>query len=253
MTNYAQETKLSLKTKIGLNGKCIIEDTFFTPPLKLMSPFYEDDTANIMLISVSAGLMEGDHQEMDFDIGQDCKVKLTSQSFEKIHNTQKGFASRNTQIKIANNATFDFSPLPIIPFANSDFRGSTTIYLKTNSNLIYSEIITAGRTSRDEIFAFKNFSSKLKIYKENKPIFFDNTLLDPKTIELNNVCLFDNYTHYLNLIIIGNQIPQEYLKETIIKSNLNIGISELQTGGFCIKALSKNSEDLLFLREKIAK
>ncbi|MBH0275400.1 urease accessory protein UreD, partial [Helicobacter pylori] len=37
MNTYAQESKLRLKTKIGADGRCVIEDNFFTPPFKLMA------------------------------------------------------------------------------------------------------------------------------------------------------------------------------------------------------------------------
>ncbi|PAF43170.1 urease accessory protein UreD [Helicobacter sp. 11S02596-1] len=254
MNPYAQDTKLYLKTKVGQNGKSIIEDVFFTPPLKLMSPFYEEENiANIMLISVSAGMMAGDYQEMDFAIGKDCKIKLTSQSFEKIHNTQEGFARRDTKIAVGENALFDFSPLPIIPFGNSDFRGMTTIHLAENAGLLYSEIIAAGRVSRDEIFKFKNFATTLKIYRENKLAFFDNTILDPQSLDLSNMCMFAIYTHYLNLLVMYPDIPIETLRELISAYDLNGGVSEIYGGGLCLKALGNGSEELIKLREDVGR
>ena len=39
MNTYAQESKLRLKTKIGADGRCVIEDNFFTPPLSSWRPF----------------------------------------------------------------------------------------------------------------------------------------------------------------------------------------------------------------------
>ncbi|PAF54425.1 urease accessory protein [Helicobacter sp. 13S00482-2] len=252
MTSYAQETILKLKTKVGQNGKTIIEDTFFTPPLKLMSPFYEeDDIANIMLISVSAGLMKGDSQKLDIHIGEDCKVKLSSQSFEKIHNTEEGYASRDTKIIIDKNAAFDFSPLPIIPFANSNFKGNTEIHMHSSSKLIYGEIICAGRISRDEIFNFKAFNSTLKIYVEKQAIFFDNTILQPEKLNLKNMCMFDKFTHYINLVVFDSSISVEYLRGLINEMGLNGGVSELSSTGICLKALSNGSEELIKLREKI--
>lgn len=84
MNTYAQESKLRLKTKIGADGRCVIEDNFFTPPFKLMAPFYpKDDLAEIMLLAVSPGMMRGDAQDVQLNIGPNCKLRITSQSFEK--------------------------------------------------------------------------------------------------------------------------------------------------------------------------
>lgn len=260
MSNYAQETFLKFKTKISQTGKCILEDAFFTPPLKLISPFYGDDENNgyaeIMLLSVSAGLMKGDSQTIDIELSKGCKVKLTSQSFEKIHNTQEGYAKRDTRILVGENALLNFSPMPIIPFGNSHFKGDTIINLKANSELFYSEIICAGRVSRNEIFAFKNFTSTLKIYRKDKIIFFDNTILEPTKLDLSNICMFSGFNHYLNLIIFTPKISLEFFKKISKKlaSNIGeIGVSQLAYGGFCLKALSNTAESLLKLREKIVK
>lgn len=260
MSNYAQETLLKLKTKISQTGKCILEDAFFTPPLKLISPFYGRDENNgyaeIMLISVSAGLMKGDSQKIDIELNKGCKVKLTSQSFEKIHNTQEGYAKKNTRILLGENTLLDFSPLPIIPFAHSHFKGEATIALEINSELFYSEIICAGRVSRNEIFAFKNFTSILKIYRKNKAIFFDNTILEPSKLDLSNICMFSGFSHYLNLIIFTPKISLEFLHKISKKFTANvgeIGVSQLAYDGFCVKALSNSAEALLELREKIVK
>lgn len=255
MGSYPQQTKLNLKTKIAQNGKCRIEDSYFTPPLKIMSPFYQENgVADIMLIAVSAGLLKGDEQEIKLDIGQDCKVKLSSQSFEKIYDTQDGFAYRETQIHIRENALLDFSPLPIIPFKNSDFRARTDIFLEKNSSLIYSEILCAGRVGRDEIFKFKNFCSHLNIYQDKEALFFDNTILEPSSMDLKNMCLFGDFTHYLNLVLFTPLIDGvEKIKDILESSYLNVGFSELAKSGICIKALADNSEDLLKLRDKISR
>ena len=48
------------------DGKTIIDDVYFTSPYKILPPFYNDNSrfASTMIISVSAGLMEGDRQDV---------------------------------------------------------------------------------------------------------------------------------------------------------------------------------------------
>ncbi len=257
MSNYTQDTKLRLKTKIGANQKSIIEDMYFTPPLKIIDPLYEEhplygEVANIMLLSVSAGLMEGDTQEIDITIGKDTKVVLSSQSFEKIHNTQDGKAKRISQIRLESNSFLDFNPLPVIPFANSSFENLTHIDMAQDAMLSYSEIFCAGRVSRGEVFEFTNFISRLKIYQDGKLIFFDNTFLDPKTQDLKSMCHFGSFTHYLNWIIIDNQYSLENLREKLTQysegKKINAAISQ-NSSAIIIKALSYGSEELLELKK----
>lgn len=251
MNSFTQETLLELKTKIGANGKSVIEHMYFTPPLKIIDPIYEEDIANIMLLSVSAGLMKGDNQKIALDIGENTRVKLSSQSYEKIHNTLDGKASRDTEIILQNNAFLNFTPLPTIPFENSSFENTTIIYLKDTSILHYGEIFCAGRVSRNEIFKFSKFASKICIYCDEKMIYFDNMLLDSKKQNLQNKCMFDCFTHYLNLIIWDKNQDIDFLYEKIKTSKINAGISVNAHGVIIIKALDNESEKLLSLRTSL--
>lgn len=251
-SNYAQETKLHCRTKQGANGKTIIESMFFTPPLKLIEPIYDGDIANLMVLNVSAGLMEGDKQDIVFDISSNSKLRVTSQSYEKIHNTQDGYAMRETTINIADNAFFSYMPLPCIPFANSTFKNSTTIHLKKDSVLHYGEIFCAGRVARDEIFAFKNFHQNIYVYKHNELLFYDNMNLCPDSMDLRNMCAFDNYTHYLCFIAYDKHMDIAYLQEQIDKSKLNAAIST-NNDMIIVKALANESEPLIDLQSELTK
>ncbi|MFB1324568.1 urease accessory protein UreD [Helicobacter pylori] len=255
MNTYAQESKLRLKTKIGADGRCVIEDNFFTPPFKLMAPFYpKDDLAEIMLLAVSPGMMRGDAQDMQLSIGPNCKLRITSQSFEKIHNTEDGFASRDMHIVVGENAFLDFAPFPLIPFENAHFKGNTTISLRSSSQLLYSEIIVAGRVARNELFKFNRLHTKISILQDEKPIYYDNTILDPKTTNMMNMCMFDGYTHYLNLVLVNCPIELSSVRERIEESEgVDGAVSEIASSHLCVKALAKGSEPLLHLREKIAR
>lgn len=245
MNSFTQETLLELKTKVGANGKSVIEHMYFTPPLKIIDPIYEGDIANIMLLSVSAGLMKGDSQKIDINIGQNTKIKLSSQSYEKIHNTLDGKALRNTNIVLQENALLNFTPLPTIPFDNSHFENNTNIYLKDSSVLHYGEIFCAGRVSRNEVFKFNKFASKICIFCNEKMIYLDNMFLDPKKQQLDGFCMFDGFTHYLNLVIWDKHQDIECLYEKVKASGINAGISVNAYGVIVIKALDMESERLI--------
>lgn len=251
MSSYAQKSILKLKTKRGLNGKNIIEEMFFTPPLKIISPLEDEDIAEIMLISVSAGLLKDDCQDIQIHIGKESKIRLISQSYEKIHDTQDGYASKHTQITIEENAFLDYAPLPILPFKDSSFKNTTDIYLSKNARLHYSEIICAGRVAMGEIFDFSELSSRLRIYKENHLVFFENMNLKPAQIPMQNICLFDKYTHALSMVIFDDLIEIQALEQKIKNSSLNVGIST-NNGGIIIKALDNQSERLLQFKKDLA-
>ncbi|WP_104732195.1 urease accessory protein UreD [Helicobacter salomonis] len=262
-TTYAQASKLYLRTAIGAHGRCMIADNHFTPPFKLMPPFHEKDSLDeIMLLVVGAGMLKGDAQDIQIEIGKGCQLKLSSQSFEKIFDTEDGYASRDTHVVVEENALLDFSPLPIIPFANAHFKNHTQIVLRPNSELLYSEIMAAGRIAHGEAFAFNKIHSTLEIcYQDSynsQLLFVDNTILDPARMDLTNPCMFDRYTHYLNMVIFTKRLQQGAIQTLLEESKLNSGLSALPSRlpqeyrSLCLKALASGSEPLLALRQNIS-
>ncbi len=249
-TNYTQDSKLELVTKKNINNKTIIDSMFFTPPLKVIELLYIDGIAHLILLNVSPGFMKDDNQQISLKICDGSTIKITSQSYEKIHNTQDGLARRNANIIVENNASLFYAPLPCIPFKNSNFRANTDIFINDNSRLYYSEIFCAGRISLNEIFDFKKFHITTNIYKNNELIFYDNMKLQPNNMDLRSFCMFDSYTHYLQMIIYDNKIEIDYIKDAITRSQLNIAIS-FNGEIFIIKALANGSEELLKFQDLI--
>ncbi|MCX2682891.1 urease accessory protein UreD [Campylobacter sp. MIT 21-1685] len=250
MSVFAQKSVLKLKTKLSFKNNTCVESLYFTPPLKIICPNQKVEKLELMLLSVSAGLMKDDEQDIVIEIGKQSKVKLCSQSYEKIHNTYDSFASKNSLICLKEGAFLQYDPLPVIAFANSSFKATTCIKLEKNSSLHYSEIFCAGRVLRNEIFAFKEFCSKLSIFRDEELILFDNLCLKPKYMALQNCCLFDGYTHYLSLILFDENLEYENLKQQCLASKLNIGISSLN-GGIVVRALANTSESLIEFKESL--
>ena len=77
---FGKTSKVFLKAE-NKNGKTILEDVHFTAPYKIMRPFEKKDgSIEVMLMAASAGIMEGDCQEFQFQIGHGAKVEFRSQS-----------------------------------------------------------------------------------------------------------------------------------------------------------------------------
>lgn len=251
MSHFPQASTLKLSTKVGLNGKSIIDKMLFTPPFKVISPLFHKHYSEIMLLCVSAGLLKGDRQDINLHIGAKSQILLSTQSYEKIHDTQNGAAKREMHITLEENALLEYAPLPCIPFANACFSSCTNIHLHEHSKLYYSEILCAGRVERGEIFAFREFHSKLFISLKGRLIFFENTHLNPQTMPLRSLCAFGEYTHSLSYVIFDKNLDKKALETKVLSSPINAGIS------FCddvvvIKALAKQAQALIELRDSLS-
>ena len=249
-----------------------VEDLYFSATFKVMHAFdRKDGWKEIMIMSVSAGTMAGDRQKYSFEIGAGSKVEVTSQAYEKIHGMDSGFASRETEIHVEENAILYFRPQPVIPFAGSDFRSHTRIRLqKPDSRLIMSDILCSGRTAMGEKFSYRRYDNYVEIYKgmEEKILSYrDNTRYEPNqkgensslTGNMSGFGLYEGYEFLLNLLFCNISLEKE--QEQKIRKVLENAESERITGGFTytwdgdlvIRALGMSAEKLEKLSEQLVK
>lgn len=239
--------KLDLKFK---NGKTIIEDSYFTAPLKILKPFYSEDNKKmrLCLLNVSAGVLEGDKYNIDINVAKECNLYLYSQAYNKIFKMRGGLAAQKFNVNMEEGSSFAYMPMPNIPFIDSNYINETNIRLKKNCNLILREIISCGRYKNNEVFDFLNFSSRTKIFYEDKLVFMDNTVLKPKEQNLKTIGLYEKYDHQANMIIFSKEVNEE-LKEILLKllskyENIDFGISQSFYKGMIIRILGRSSEEL---------
>lgn len=257
--NSFGKTSVLRISSIEKNNKTILDSIYFTAPFKIMSPFYvSDDYIKVMLLSASAGIMEGDTQSIDIKVGDGTKVEVISQSYEKIHRMKGGKATRSSNISVGKNAYLKYNPLPTIPFADSSFDSITKINLEDDtSKLVFNEIISCGRSAMGEKFLFNHYNSYLEVRKKGSLIYRDNTIYDKNLFNMIGIGMFEGYTHLANMIIVNLKEEDSFVDNVrnIIDESEEVqgGISKLQSNDFIIKILGSTAQSLINICEEITK
>lgn len=235
------------------DGHSYIQDVSFTAPLKVLKPFYHPDGGiEVMLISVSAGLMDGDRQDMTICIGAQARAEITGQSYEKIHKMCGGEARRTTSISVASGAQLNYHPLPILPFAQSAFTGNTTIALEGNAKLMMSEIISCGRVAHEEQFAYRYYRSRTTVTRDGRLIFCDNNHLEGDGLD--GLCMYEGYTHTAAFLFSGYGTAAlddivSYIEDA---AQCPGGATITAFGDIAVRALGYSAQELEFLYEQIS-
>lgn len=259
LKNSFGKTSVLNISSIKKDGKTILDDIYFTAPFKIIKPFYiSDEYIKVMMLSASAGIMDGDTQSINIKIGNDTKVEFTSQSYEKIHKMKNGKATRNCSVSIGKNAFLKYNPLPTIPFAESSFDSVMNINLEDNtSRLILTEIISCGRSAMGEKFLYNQYNSHIEVRKNNKLIYRDNTMYNPSLFNMNSIGMFEGYTHLANILICNCNEGDSFIDSArnLIDEFEEVqgGVSKLQSSDIIVKILGNASQNLINVCEKITK
>ena len=253
---YAEISKVKIRT-LNKNGKTILDDVYVTSPFKVAPPFYKsDDFIKVIIMSSSAGTMDGDIQDYDITLGDNTKMELTSQSFEKIHTMIEDEAIRDCNICVGKNSFFRYNLLPTIPFKDSAFKSNINIKLEdSSSKLIFMDIINCGRVAHGEKFKYKYYKSYLEVECNDKLVYVDNTNYNPKEMDIESFGMYEGYTHFAN-ILIANFIDSEenvsVIRDILNDYNVEGGVSLTQHNYISIKILGYSSDKLIQVSDKIS-
>lgn len=211
----------------------------------------EDGPLMVYLMSTSPGLFNGDKEYIFARLNEGAQLFLTTPSAGEMHPSPYDEESVQTQtFFLEPGSLLEYMPEPVIPFKNSNFRGTNSLYMSKGSQAIVSEIVTAGRVGRDEIFQFKQFSSTFEVFWDNRLEVWDRLKLDPNT-NLKSSGNFGNYTHVGTLWVLSEKITTRHLEhiQTNILGDLEQfncygSASLLQKNGVVIRLLGYNAQSL---------
>ena len=187
-------------------------------------------------------------------------MEVLSQSFEKIHKMDGGCARREVTAKVDPDGVLYYYPQPMIPFAGSAFESEMEIRLADESSFLFMlDIISCGRTAREERFEYRKFASKVRVYRGDRLIYRDNTCYEPEKMPMEGVGMYEGYSHLANLFITAAAFDaekaaqlQEKIWEIIDSDNeCEGGVTRLAAGDLAVRVFGNRAQKLQQIAEKI--
>ncbi len=224
------------------------EAAYFTAPIKLGEPRTEGKRLQLMLMMASAGILAGDSFSYDIRCRAGARSLITEQSYTKLFDMgEAGQANRVMSVALEEGASLWYRPCAMVPFRNSDFRGKTEIRMEKGSELLWTDIFTAGRVGMGERFLFRHYENLLRVFYDGALIWHDRTLLKPAELGMENCYFYRDYTHQGSCFYCGSEAAEERI--------LNMDFSDPRYGriyagvtrarrGVCVRVLATQAQDI---------
>ncbi|TDQ56797.1 urease accessory protein [Mesocricetibacter intestinalis] len=243
------QSRLRLSTKCNAAGKTQLEDYFASPPFKVLTlPNYQaywPQGLNAIQMSSSPGLLGGDELDIEIRLAQHTALSLTTQAFTRVQSMHPDqYAVQHTRITMAPHSRLFYLPHPLVLHKDSALQQTTEIRMGAGCRLIYGEISIIGRVLMNgERFAFRDFNSLLKLYREDKLLLSDRIRWQPASMDLTALIQMENYSHQGSLIYFA--IDKSAAEIRALQSALQ---QQLSTSGDILFGLSQLNEEGLMLR-----
>lgn len=233
-----------------LNNITFLKECYNTPPFKVanITEDKKEGTLQLMLMSSSPGILDGDNYQISIRLAAGCKLQLHTQAYQRLF-SMKMLAIQNVDVWLDDKASFSFIPQPIVPQALSNFKSRNRYYLSNNNRFLLGEILTCGRKLNGEIFAFSKYHAITEIFLNGKLVIKENLLLQPAAIDVNAIGQLQGYTHQASLIYLNADADIKQLIPILLdllssQNDINFGITAAPVNGLLVRILGQKAGQL---------
>lgn len=232
--------ELSLRFRRRKDGQTYVAEQYYKLPLQVMRTHYQeqDGTAFVYLLNPSGGVLQHDRLLTEIILEENSKAYITTPSSTKFYKMDDGHAEVVNRITLGSGAVLEYFPEHNAPFAMSEAYQDNEYHLKSDSILLTSDMVTAGRATRGEVFAYRLYSSRTRIYVDGKLRVYDNSRMDARNTDMEKIGYMEGYltngTVYVYSSGLSDELPME--------------INEIQHEGNVVFAAGKIDDDFMIIR-----
>jgi urease accessory protein len=226
------QSQTTLASRLQAGGGCVtvsvhgeravFSELSSTYPLKLLSPYIQDTTALVYLLTYGGGLVSGDEVDLRVHVELEATLVLLSQvrsSYSSsdsyatfylncyVQGTTKVFKARpgrrlacvksdvpfngehlpvstrqSLEFRIAAKSLLLLLPEPVTCFRDASYNQYQRFHIQDDGSAVILDWITSGRISMGEDWAFSHYYSVNEIFHNEKRIAKDVMLLDDKEL-----------------------------------------------------------------------
>lgn len=242
------------------NGRTRMGRCFTGAPLKIAKTFAldEDETGIgvcVCVMDCSPGMLAGDHYQFHWQLESGARVFVTTQGFTRVHPSRENPCLLKQTIRLERGAKLELFPEPLMLFRDASLRTETEVELAEGATLLMGEIVCAGRVGRGEAFEFHALQSRLRVRREGRLIFLNQTGLRPANFDPKRIGAWKGFTHQGHFCVFSldaNASMLDILRPLLETSNrVWSGASRLEEGGVFVSLLGHRACDLQEITQQL--
>ncbi len=201
----------------------------------------------VHLHNVSGGILAGDRLSLEVEVAPGAYAQITTTGATRIYRHRDGAedSQQRATFTIADGATLEYLPDPLIPYAGSRHSQRVRFSLGHESTLFWWEVLA-------NTFAFERLQISSAIDICGKPALREDFVLEPAKRPLLNVARMAKSTHLATLYVLKEAKPSAFwrdLEHELRKiASPHWGVSTLAAGGVIARALAYTQGELDALR-----
>ena len=199
-----------LRAEVGLlNGSSELVSRFHTSPLKIAKAFKLGSQLAVVQMDGSPGMLAGDRYTFDWRLEENARLYATNQAFTRIHPSGDGDQRLVQRFELGRGAVFEWMPEPLMLFRGARLIAETELSLAPGSICMMSEVVSPGRISRGESFAYALYDSRLSVRLDGELIHYQRQRWEPDRLPIESSGCFGDATHIGTFYVFSDRADAE--------------------------------------------
>lgn len=223
---------------------------YFTNFYRSSKPLFldEEDPINpcFQTISMGGGYVSGEIYRSDFEINDNARCIITTQSSAKAYKTVDGKTSEQyTNITLGKNSILEYISDNVIVYEDGKFAQFNNFKMDSSATLIYTECFGPGWSPHGSAYQYEKMYLNTKIYYDDKLVLFDNLKFQPRKNDESAFGIMDGYHYCGTMIVINQQVVEDdvikirdLVKEKYPDMDMIFGVSRMDIPGLGLRVLA---------------
>ena len=161
-----------------VDRRSVVRRAYATSPLRLLTPRNHGPAAWVYASSYGGGLVGGDALRLRIKVGEGAAAFVSSQASTKVYRSGDS-TSIHLNASVAAGGHLVLWPDPVVCYAGSTFRQTQAVELAADAALVLVDTLSSGRRASGERWQFLEYSNRLRVQYDGRPVLFDSTRLSP--------------------------------------------------------------------------
>lgn len=205
-------------------------------PLLVQKPLYPEGrrVCQVVVIHPPGGVVGGDELEIAAKVGVSANAQITTPGAAKWYKANGHVSHQNIRLEVSAGGSLEWVPQETIFFDNTDVKLEHRVALEKEASYIGCEILCFGRTASGEAFTGGRIRQRIRVYREDKLVWFEQLRLAGGGAAMKNPLVLANSTVCATLIAVGKAVPAGVLEAAregmgnIANGAGQMGISQLK-------------------------
>ncbi len=200
--------------------------------------------AIVTLLTPAGALFDGDRVDLHVEVQPGARVVLRQVSATQLHRSSERGISFELSLAIAADASCQYLPLELIPFADADYRQSIHVDLEAGGEAYLTEVVTPGRLW--EHFQYRRLALRTEVRLSGELVVLDAQQIVPAEMEI--ATALGGYTHFASAFHLGPRVgaaDADALHERLRGPGIQGSASILPRYGIAARALGSSAYSLL--------